>query len=200
MQKTTFALKEWQVAVQALEQGETILLLRKGGIRETEGKFSVQHETVLLYPTYEHQQPELLKPNYAAQVQPVESGWHPNEVRIGSWAKITEIIQITQPDAIARLLPFHIWNLNCITERLKWKPNQPVHGLLLRTYKLPEPQIIPYIESYGGCKSWIELEAAIALADCHPALSEAEYQQQVEMIHAGLVDSVFKEVTLKPQI
>jgi len=186
MQETTFALKEWQVAVNALEQGETILLLRKGGIREAEGRFSVQHETVLLYPTYEHQQPELLKPNYAAQVQPVESGWHPHEVRIGSWAKITDIIQITQADAIARLLPFHIWNLQCVTDRLKWKPNQPVQGLLLRTYKLPEPQVVPYVEAYGGCKSWIELQTAIALDDRHPAFNDAEYQQQVKAIYVGL--------------
>ncbi len=138
MPKTTSAFKEWQVVMNALEQGETILLLRKGGIRETGGKFSVQHEEVLLYPTYEHQQPELLKPDYAAQVQPVESGWHSDQVRIGSWAKITEIIQITEAEAIARLLPFHIWNMQCITERLKWKPSQPIHGLLLRVYKLPE--------------------------------------------------------------
>ncbi|MBM0740085.1 DUF1802 family protein [Phormidium sp. CLA17] len=184
MQETTSALKEWQVAVNALEQGETILLLRKGGIRETEGKFSVQHEEVLLYPTYEHQQPELLKPDYAAQVQPVESGWHPNQVRIGSWAKITDIIQITEADAIARLLPLHIWNVQWVIERLKWKPNQPIHGLLLRTYLLPEPQIIPYTKSYGGCKSWIELQTAISLSDHHPVLSEAEYEQQVKAIRA----------------
>jgi hypothetical protein len=186
MQETTHALKEWQVAVNALEQGETILLLRKGGIRETGGKFRVPHETVLLYPTYEHQQPELLKPNYAVQVEPVESGWHPNQVRIGSWAKITEIVHITQVDAIARLLPFHIWNLQFVTERLKWKPTQPLHGLFLRVYRLPQPQIIPYLESYGGCKSWIDLQPAIALDDRYPVFSEAKYQQQVDAIRGRL--------------
>lgn len=186
MQETISALKEWQVAVNALAQGETILLLRKGGIREAQGKFSVQHETVLLYPTYEHQQPDLLKPLYAAQVQPVESGWHPHEVKIGSWAKITDIIQITQEDAIARLLPFHIWNRQCVTERLKWKPSQPIHGLLLRVYELPKPQTIPYIESYGGCKSWIDLQTAIALDERYPVLDEAEYQQQVDAIRGQL--------------
>jgi hypothetical protein len=186
MPETTSAFKEWQVAVNALEQGSTILLWRKGGIRETGGKFRVQHEEVLLYPTYEHQQPELLKPDYAAQVQPVESGWHPDQVRIGSWAKITEIIQITEADAIARLLPFHIWNSHFVTDRLKWNPHQPISGLLLRVYKLPELQMIPYLESYGGCKSWIQLQTAIALNDQQPALSESIYQQQVDAIRANL--------------
>ena len=29
---TNYALKEWDIAIQALEMGETIMLLRKGGI------------------------------------------------------------------------------------------------------------------------------------------------------------------------
>jgi len=37
---TTHALKEWAVAVDALEQGKTIMLLRKGGIHEQGGRFS----------------------------------------------------------------------------------------------------------------------------------------------------------------
>ncbi|MEX0270534.1 DUF1802 family protein [Leptolyngbyaceae cyanobacterium UHCC 1019] len=166
------------------------MLLRKGGIRETGGKFRVEHETVWLYPTYEHQQLELLKPNYMAQVQPVESGWHPSQVRIGSWAKITDSVQIMQADAIARLLPFHIWNMQFVTERLKWKPTQPLQGLFLRVYTLPEPQIIPYIESYGSCKSWIDLQAAIALDEAYPVLGETEYQQQVNAIRGAADESV----------
>jgi len=33
------ALKEWSVAVEALEAGKTIMLLRKGGIREASKNF-----------------------------------------------------------------------------------------------------------------------------------------------------------------
>jgi hypothetical protein len=186
MQETTHALKEWQVAVNALEQGETILLLRKGGIRETGGKFSVQQDQVLLYPTYEHQQPELLKPDYAGLVQPVESGWHPTEVRIGAWAKITETLAIAQADEIDRLLPFHIWNQRFVTERLQWKPKQPLYALLLQVYRLPEPYIIPYVKSYDGCKSWIELQRAIALNEGYTVMSEGEYQQQARAIREEL--------------
>jgi len=54
---TTHALKEW-AAVDALEQGKTImLLLRKGGIHEQGGRFKVAQNQILLYPTHEHQQP-----------------------------------------------------------------------------------------------------------------------------------------------
>ena len=44
------ALKEWAVTVQALAQGQQILLLRKGGIHESSQDFRVIHPEFLLYP------------------------------------------------------------------------------------------------------------------------------------------------------
>jgi hypothetical protein len=181
---TTHALKEWQVAVQALEQGEQTLLLRKGGIRETGGKFAVEHEQVLLYPTYEHQQPRFLKPEYADRVEPIPAGWRPENVRIGSWAVITEIFQVTNAERVADLSLYHIWTAEFIADRLKWKPSQPLYVLLLRTYRLNQPQLIDFTPEYGGCRSWIDLLSPIALADSQVVLSDREYDLQVERIRA----------------
>lgn len=178
------ALKEWQVAVKALEQGETIALLRKGGIREERGKFSVQRDRVWLYPTFEHQKPELLKPEYAHDVKPVESGWHPSEVRIGSWAEITEVFKVRNEATVMQLLPFHVWNQAFVTERLQWKPSQPLYVLLLRVYKLHQPRAIAYSSTYGGCKSWIDLETAIATEASDPVLEDAEYRGRVTTIRS----------------
>lgn len=181
--QTTQALKEWAVAVNALEAGETILLLRKGGIREEGNRFQVAHDEVLLYPTYEHQKPHLLKPNYASQVTPVESGWHPETVRIGSWAKITDIFAVRKESIIQALIPYCIWNEQFAKERFKWKSRQPLYVLLLRVYKLPQPFQIPYSDAYGGCKSWIHLSQPISLEGIQPVLNETSYKQQVEAIH-----------------
>ena len=71
------ALKEWSVAVDALSRGETAVLLRKGGIKEHNGRFIAQAERAVLFPTFEHQKPELLKPHYQSLVTPVSAGWHP---------------------------------------------------------------------------------------------------------------------------
>jgi len=180
----SYALKEWQVAVNALERGETIALLRKGGIREVGGKFKVQHDRVWLYPTFEHQKPHLLKSNYANAVQPVESGWHPETVTIGAWADITEVFQVKESSITVELLPFHIWNQDFVTERLQWKPNQPIFILLLRVHRLQAPKNIPYSPNYGGCKSWIELEKTIATEPSDPVLDEQEYSDQVAQIRA----------------
>lgn len=174
---TTHALKEWAVAVDALEKGQTIMLLRKGGIREQGGRFQVAHDQVLLYPTYEHQQPFLLKPEYAEQVTPVTSGWHPETVRIGSWARITDIFQVADERVVNALLPFHIWNEQFISDRLKWKPRQPLYILLLRTYKLAQVQMIPYQAIYSGCKSWIDLTEPIGIEDAESVLSDITYTQ-----------------------
>lgn len=179
---TTNALKEWAVAVEALEKGKTIMLLRKGGIKEERNRFQVTYEQILLYPTYEHQQPHLLKAEYVNQVNLVTSGWHPETIRIGSWAKITDILQVSEQSTVEALLPFHIWNEQFASERFNWKPRQPLYILLLRVYQLLEPLHISYQEKYGGCRSWIDLIEPILIQDILPVLTEEEYHKQVSDI------------------
>ncbi len=190
---TIHALKEWAVAINALENGKTIMLLRKGGIHEHNGRFQVAHHQVLLYPTYEHQQPFLLKPKYANLVFPVTPGWHPETVPIGSWAEITDILPVSDESVVNALLPFHIWNENFICDRLKWKPRQPLYILLLRTYKLPQPQEIPYNPKYGGCKSWIDLAQPISTENATPVLSDSLYSQIVEEIRSIIGDRLYTQ-------
>ena len=178
----TAALKEWNVAVQALIAGETIVLLRKGGIREQEGRFRVRHERVLLYPTFEHQTPHLLKPSYTHGVRVVESGWHPTTIELSAWARIDTIISIDSSESLHRLRPFHIWNQQFVTERMKWKPRQPLYLLLLRTYRLPSAVEIPYSPAYGGCRSWISLATGIDVDGSLPVLADRAYEELVTAI------------------
>lgn len=181
-EKLSHAFKEWAVAVEALEAGRTIMLLRKGGIRETAKNFHILHTQVWLYPTYEHQKPHLLKPEYIDKVTVVESGWHPETVRIGSLANITQVLSVRNPEQLSRLQPYHIWNEQMAIDRLKWKPRQPLSILLLRVYRLSQPVAIPYHSSYGGCKSWIDLQESISLEKLEPVLDNDTYARQVEQI------------------
>lgn len=186
---TTNALKEWAVAVESLQQAKTIMLLRKGGIKEEGNRFQVTYDQVLLYPTYEHQQPLLLKTEYANQVKPVTSGWHPETVCISSWAKITEILQVSEQSTVNALLPYHIWNEQFATERFNWKPRQPLYVLLLRVYQLLEPVQLFYQQEYGGCRSWINLMEPISIQDTPPILTDVEYSTQVKEIKQIIDDS-----------
>ena len=62
--KCQIALKEWAITCEAIGRGEQILLLRKGGIHEDSKDFRVIHREFLLYPTYEHQKADLLRPEH----------------------------------------------------------------------------------------------------------------------------------------
>jgi hypothetical protein len=50
------AFKEWAVTVRALAEGEQLITLRKGGIREENRHFEIEHDRFFLYPTFDHQQ------------------------------------------------------------------------------------------------------------------------------------------------
>ena len=51
-----YAFKEWAVICRALAEGQQAVILRKGGIAEQQGAFTVEHRRFWLYPTYVHQQ------------------------------------------------------------------------------------------------------------------------------------------------
>lgn len=174
------ALKEWAIAVEALTAGQTIILLRKGGIREA--GFKVEHPLIWLYPTYEHQKPHLLKPEYAPSVSPVESGWHPDSVTIASCAEVTDVLELSNRNQIEALQPYHVWNEQMIDDRLKWKPQRPLVTLLVRVYRLAQPQTIPYQSVYGGCKSWIDLVEPLPTEELIPAIEDRQYRLLVREI------------------
>ena len=57
------ALKEWATIVKALENGKQTIILRKGGILETASGFEIIAKKFLLFPTWEHQEINMLNRN-----------------------------------------------------------------------------------------------------------------------------------------
>ena len=182
--KINTALKEWSVAVDALADGATMLLLRKGGIKESGGSFSAQADQVVLFPTFEHQKSELLKPQYQSTVRPVEQGWHPQTITLKAWAEITNIFLTHDAEKVAALSDFHIWQPNLAEARLKWKANQPLYVLALRTYRLTEAMVVNWDDAYGGCRSWITLvnDVVVEPSDELAAIATSDYQSKVSAI------------------
>ena len=186
----SWVLKEWQVAITALLQGETILLLRKGGIREPKGQFSLAARQVLLLPTLEHQKTELLKDEFRASVAvalDTEAGAAAaDQVRFEGWATITHALPITTAAEVKALLPYLVWNEQFVEERLGWQRDRPLYGLLLRAHRLESPLVLPRHAGYGGCRSWVEIGESVAVENSIPALAEADYTDQVDAILAAL--------------
>ncbi len=183
------ALKEWSVAVDAIAQGNQIILLRKGGIREDRGRFRAQSDRAILFPTFEHQKPELLKSDYQDLVTLVASGWHPEKITLKVWVEITHVFLTTEADRVHALGDFHIWRSQLATERLKWKPKQPLYVLALRAYRLTSPIEIDWdVALYGGCRSWASLNQSIEVDTECPAVNTDDYSAQIKQIE-GIINS-----------
>lgn len=183
----SWVLKEWQVAVTALLQGETILLLRKGGIREAKGRFSLAARQVLLLPTLEHQKTVLLKePFQSLAVAGTTPSTGTGQICFTSWATITHALPLTAAAEVAALLPHLVWNEQFVEERLGWQPERPLYGLLLRAYRLESPLVLPRHGRYSGCRSWVEIGESVAVENSTPALAAADYISQAKAILAAV--------------
>jgi hypothetical protein len=170
-------LKEWAVAVKALELGETTLVVRKGGIREK--AFAVANRRFLLLPGYEHQRPELLEPQYRELLSEIPDLTDDGPLRFTSFAEVRGAYEISEPESLAAIDPYHIWTPEYAESRFRWRPKKPLTVLVLRVYLLPDPVELPYSEAYGGCKSWIELEEPVSTAGARPALSDEGFERLV---------------------
>ena len=74
------AFKEWAVTVRALSEGEQLLTLRKGGIREEDKHFELEHEQFFLYPTFDHQRNDLVRESHHPELRrALEEGVWPDE-------------------------------------------------------------------------------------------------------------------------
>ncbi len=177
MNSLQHTLKEWAVAVKALKRGDTALVVRKGGIREK--AFAVESTRFLLLPGYEHQRPELLKPEYRGLMDDIPDRTDHDPLLFTSFAEVRGAYEISEPEALEAIDPYHIWTPKYAESRFKWRPKKPLTVLVLRTYLLPDPVELPYSEGYGGCKSWIKLDEAVSVDGAHPALEDEEFGQRV---------------------
>ena len=172
------AFKEWAVIVEALGQGEQIVILRKGGIAEGRGGFRAEHERFWLFPTRFHQQAEGVVPEAAARFGGMT--FPPEDVlRIQYAAEVVEARRLESLAAAERLAGQHIWRDDVIAERFDWGRDQGIYAMAVRVRQLAVPMDLPMLEEYGGCKSWVELEPSMDFAATKPVLEDAVFEQKL---------------------
>jgi hypothetical protein len=188
--ENSHALKEWASVVRALTEGAQVLLLRKGGIIEETDRFVVERREFFLYPTYEHQRSDLIRPDFreflrkAADEQPPET-----EVHLGAYAVVDEVIESFDLGRLEALSSEYIWTTESVVQRMAFKPELPMSVLLLRVHTLPEPCSLKVTKAYRGCKSWVTLEGALSTRGASPVLPEAEFRARVRRVKDLLGDS-----------
>jgi hypothetical protein len=179
----TPALKEWAVIVHALLEGEQIVDLRKGGLREDGRHFDVPASTCWLYPTAEHQRPELLKDAYRHWTDLATSSPVGGAITIPGWAEIVQVATVTDEEHVSALAGKTIWSTDYAASRLKWKKRDPLFVLVMRVHRLLEPVVVEWRDEYGGCTSWVPLDAGGAALPAdprelpsEPALSDVAFE------------------------
>jgi hypothetical protein len=183
------AFKEWAVIVRALLEGEQILDVRKGGLREDGRHFGVQSSRVWLYPTTEHQRPELLKPAYRHSIELSAGSPVGEPIMIPGWADIVGVATVTEPEQLAALDSKLIWTFDYAESRLQWKKRQPLWVLAMRVHRLVEQLEVPWREEYGGCTSWVDLIDPLPDPEelkSEPALSDTAFAARVKGINGAL--------------
>ena len=196
------AFKEWAVTVRALAEGEQLLTLRKGGVREPAKNFELDHERFFLYPTFDHQRSDLVRESHRPELRrALEEGvwadgeppaWaltmdgglpQPDRVRIRAWAEVARCWTITDRRCVDALSPYYVWTPDYAEKRLDWKRRHPLHVLLLRTYRIPRPVTVKVRDEYGGCRSFLELQRDLPFEGT-PVLSDEEFERAAEQIQS----------------
>lgn len=184
------AFKEWAVIVKALLEGEQVVDVRKGGLHEDGRHFGIQSPRLWLYPTYLHQQADLLKPGYVRSLdQVLADGPHEGQVRVPGWADVVAAAEIRDPEHLTALDSKFIWTLDYAESRLKWKKRDPLWVLVMRVHVLDDPIEVPYREEYGGCTSWVDLEGLPedpTEVSSTPALSDEAFDAK----RSGIADAL----------
>ena len=183
------ACKEWAAIVHALLEGEQILDVRKGGIREDGRHFSVQATRFWLYPTAEHQKPELLKEPYRHWIELAHAAPVGEAITIEAWADVVKLATITEAEELDAIASKLIWTDDYAASRLGWKKRDPLWVLALRVHRLLEPVTVAWDDGYGGCTSWVELAGLPddpASLPSRPALSDVAFKARLK----GCVDAL----------
>lgn len=181
------AFKEWAAVCRALGTGRQTVILRKGGIAESGGRFIPEYPEFLLFPTHLHQSKQQLVPDASELFDETTRAPNPaDHVLIEFLSKVVSVANVTDPERLAALAPEHIWTEAVVRERFdRWR-SAGVHALLVRVFRLPQPRAMVSLPAYAGCKSWVRLEEDIPTEGATAVLSDAEFAQR-----AGPLATVF---------
>jgi hypothetical protein len=161
------SLKEWSTVIEALGDGQQIILIRKGGIADP--KFGVEAERFYLYPTFFHQ---------------ADAAPEPATVTITHWCEVVKTWRVAALDVLARLEHEVVIPRETLDMRYRFRPDQALYVIAVRAFALPRPATIPVTAEYSGCRSWVSIDDEIDIDGSTPALSDADLDARIAAIDA----------------
>ena len=158
------ALKEWASAIDALGRGEQVILIRKGGIADP--AFGVEAERFYLFPTNFHD----------------GGGEPPRAVPITHWCEAVRTWRVRDLEALHRLEPLVVFDRNTLETRYRFRADQAIHVIGVRTYRLARPAIVAMKDDYAGCGSWVSVDEEVDIDGSEPVLSDAELSSRLAKV------------------
>jgi len=166
------ALKEWASVIDALDRGEQVVLIRKGGLADPH--FGLEADRFYLFPTNYHD----------------AGGGEPTHVPITHWAEVVRTWQVRDLETLYRLAPLVAMDRTTLETRYKFRPDQAINVIAVRAWRLARPATVAMTEAYAGCRSWVSIDEEIDVDSSVPALSEAALQAKIESVDALLAVTV----------
>jgi hypothetical protein len=194
------AFKEWAVTVRALAEGEQLLTFCRASMRNPNPDFQLDYERFFLYPTFDHQRGDLVRESHRPELtRALEEGvWNdgdptptmmrngelgqPERVRIRAWAEVAAIFTVTDRRAVDALSPYYVWGSDYAERQLEWHHRQPLHVVLLRTYRIPRPVTVKVRDELGS-RTWVEITRDLPFEGT-PVLADDEFERATDEIAA----------------
>lgn len=162
------ALKEWSNVIDALGCGEQVVLIRKGGIADP--AFGVEAQEFYLYPTFFHQ----------GETEPRPS------VTITHWAEAVRSWRVADLEQLSRLEPLVAIPRETLEARYRFRPDQALHIIGVRVWKLAAPVEVRFIKEYAGCRSWLSVDEEIDTSGSTAVLAADALRQRLDAVDALL--------------
>ena len=166
------ALKEWSNVVASLGRGQQVILIRKGGIADP--AFGIEADRFYLYPTYFHQGESEARPS----------------VSVTHWCEIVRTWTVRDLETLGRLEAEVVLPRETLEARYRFRPDQALSVIGVRTWRLAQPVEVPHRDAYAGCLSWISIEEEIDVDGSVAVLSESELAARLEAIGSLLAVTV----------
>ncbi len=171
------ALKEWDVVCEALGSGRQVIIVRKGGVDEGPDGMTFKHGEFALLPTFFHQQAQRVVPDIDFAAREAGTTGERESVEIRHVATLIWHRKVSDRAVLARLQGYHIFTEEEVGARFDQKPEPGVQVALMRVYRLDPPQRVAWSKSFGGCRSWTEMDTDIESCTRVSVLSDERFAE-----------------------
>jgi hypothetical protein len=180
------AFKEWAVICRALAEGRQALILRKGGVAESDGEFRLEHTRFWLYPTYVHQQEGGIKAEAKPLFEEAEADRPPpGTVRLTHFAEVAGVYHVHDLASALKLDVLHLWSPQTVAQRFAYR-TPGLYVLPVRVYRAAQGFELPETAEYAGCRSWVELERELSTEGARAVLTDDSFRAVLQELDRRL--------------